>query len=80
MTSPACREHHRPVNAMPRSNRTASAQPLTCSGRVHVERGESVALDLAAKGSRSRVALVEDGAVFCASCAHELTRGGDGTA
>ena len=63
---------------MTRAIDPATTPILTCGGRIHVERGERVVLDLAAKGRRSRVALAEDGAVFCGSCAHELARGGDG--
>jgi hypothetical protein len=53
------------------------AQALVCAGRVHVERQESALLDLRAKAGPSRVALIEDGAVLCASCVHEINRGGN---
>lgn len=49
-------------------------QPIYCSGRAHAELGRSVPLDLRAKTGPSRVALIEDGATFCGSCAHELNR------
>ncbi|HYO44473.1 MAG TPA: hypothetical protein VES19_14845 [Candidatus Limnocylindrales bacterium] len=55
----------------------ASAPILTCGGRIHIERGERVVLELGAGSRRARVALAEDGAVFCGSCALELARGGD---
>jgi hypothetical protein len=56
----------------------ATTPILTCGGRIHVERGERVVLDHATKSRRARVALAEDGAVFCGSCALELARGDDG--
>ena len=54
-----------------------SAPALFCAGKVHVERQQPAPLDLRAKVGPSRVALIEDGATFCASCVHELSRGGD---
>jgi hypothetical protein len=62
---------------MTRPRMPIAAAVVTCGGRIHIETGRPVVLDLAAKGRRSRVALSEDGAVFCASCALELARGGD---
>lgn len=57
-----------------------AAPVLTCNGRIHQERGELAVLELRPRDRRFRVALAEDGAVFCGSCAMELTRGGDDVA
>jgi hypothetical protein len=48
---------------------------LYCAGRVHAELGSPLPLDLRAKAGPARVALIEDGATFCRSCAHEVNRG-----
>ena len=69
--------HDRIVNAMTRVPRTTIAPLRLCGGRIHVERGEQVALDITVRTGRNRVALAEDGAVFCRSCAIEAFRGGD---
>jgi len=53
-------------------------QTIACAGRIHAERGRPVLLDPRAKAGRARVALLEDGAAFCGSCAFELERGGFG--
>lgn len=49
---------------------------LLCAGKVHLDRGLPAILDVRARSGPSRVALIEDGAVFCPSCVHELNRGG----
>jgi hypothetical protein len=77
MTTGDTNVHDRAVNAMTRVP-TPIATPLRlCGGRIHAERGETVALDLTTRAGRSRVGLAEDGAVFCRSCAIEVARGGD---
>jgi hypothetical protein len=48
-----------------------------CAGNVHADRGLPAALDPLAKAGPSRIGLIEDGAMFCLSCAHELTRDGE---
>jgi len=55
-----------------------AAPVLACGGRIHLERGVPVFLHPGAGSPRSRVAYLEDGAVFCASCALELARDEDG--
>ena len=53
------------------------AQPAQyCAGKIHASRGLPAALDPAARGGPSKIGLIEDGAAFCVSCAHELSRGG----
>jgi hypothetical protein len=47
-----------------------------CAGKIHAELGLPAALDPVAKTGPSRVGLIEDGAVFCMSCARDLARGG----
>ena len=47
-----------------------------CAGKIHADRGLPAALDPMAKAGPSRIGLIEDGAIFCTSCAQELTRGG----
>lgn len=59
--------------------RRPSAPNLFCAGKSHFDRRLPVALDLQARAGPSRVALIEDGAMFCASCVHELNRGGGGS-
>ncbi len=54
----------------------SATNPL-CAGKVHVERGIPFVLDVRARAGPSRVGLIEDGAMFCASCVHELNRGGE---
>jgi hypothetical protein len=78
----ACRRgaHDRAVNAMQRVPTPIVAPVLLCGGQVHAERGEAMALDASAKTGSARVALAEDGAVFCRSCAAEAFRGGDDVA
>jgi len=56
-------------------NRT-SPLSLFCAGKVHLDRQSIALLDLRARVGPTRVGLVEDGAMFCVSCAHELNRGG----
>jgi hypothetical protein len=56
--------------------RRPSAPDPSCAGKVHVDRQLPAILDLQATRGPSRVALIEDGAMFCASCAHELGQGG----
>ncbi len=55
----------------------ASATSLLCAGKAHIERRTPFPLDVRARAGPSRVALIEDGAMFCASCVHELNRGGE---
>jgi hypothetical protein len=50
---------------------------LLCAGKAHLERGLPAMLDVRARSGPSRVGLIEDGAMFCASCAQELNRGGE---
>jgi hypothetical protein len=47
-----------------------------CAGKIHADRGRPAELDPMAKAGPTRIGLIEDGATFCMSCAHELTRGG----
>jgi len=74
------RFHDRGVNAIQRVPTPINAPALICAGRVHTERGEAVTLDASAKSGPFHIALAEDGAVFCGSCAIEATRGGDDAA
>ena len=69
--------HHHGMNPATRPG-DSNAAPLICSGRIHLERGAPEVITLVAETPRSRVAYMEDGAVFCAACALELARTGDG--
>jgi hypothetical protein len=53
-----------------------SAPNQFCAGKVHADLGRPALVDPLAKAGPSRVGLVEDGAMFCTSCASELSRGG----
>jgi hypothetical protein len=74
---PGSGPHDRAMNPVSQALDPEAAPILTCGGGIHVERGQPLLLDPMARNGRSRVALVEDGAVFCGSCADELGRGGD---
>ncbi|MHB8959879.1 MAG: hypothetical protein ACYDAN_09660 [Candidatus Limnocylindrales bacterium] len=50
---------------------------LFCAGKVHLDRRLPAILDVRARAGPARVGLIEDGAMFCTSCAHEVNRGGD---
>jgi hypothetical protein len=71
------RPEHPLVSAMPVTRLRLAASTVYCDGRVHTERGQPAPLDMRAKRGPSRVALVEDGAAFCGSCALEVDRGSD---
>jgi hypothetical protein len=47
-----------------------------CAGQIHVDLALPAPLDVRAKTGPARIALIEDGAAFCRSCAYELFRSG----
>ena len=53
-----------------------AAPNLFCAGKVHEDRMAPAILDPMARAGPTRVGLIEDGVMFCASCVHELNRGG----
>ena len=56
-----------------------SAPSRFCAGKVHADLGRPAIVDPLAKAGPYRVGLVEDGAMFCVSCAGELNRVGGET-
>ena len=71
---PAGQRSHRGAMTSPDQRPTWPAR--YCAGKVHVELGLPAALDPMARDGPSRVGLIEDGALFCMSCARDLARGG----
>jgi hypothetical protein len=65
------------VSAIPVAELHPAASTIYCVGSVHAESGQPALLDMLAKRGPSRVALMEDGAAFCGSCAQEVYRGRD---
>ena len=72
-------EHGPHIAAMTPPAQFPSPPARYCAGKIHTDRGLPAALDPLARHGPTRIGLIEDGAMFCKSCAHELTRGDSGT-
>jgi hypothetical protein len=77
MTRSGAAAHARAVMTVPRQRTQPATTTLLCAGKVHIARGLPAILDMRARAGPSRVGLIEDGAMFCTSCVHELNRGGE---
>jgi hypothetical protein len=63
--------------AINRSRTLPATTNSFCAGKGHLDRRMPAMLDVRARSGPSRVGLIEDGAMFCTSCAHEFNRGGE---
>jgi hypothetical protein len=66
--------HEPHVGAMTTPAQLPSPPARYCVGKIHADRRVLAALDPMARVGPTRIGLIEDGALFCRSCAYELAR------